>query len=182
MTGVYGFFSWLPMWAAASLLSFLCLGILFIIRDITEKFPYNVSVSSQQGDWALIAVILMGMELVKGREFLAPWMGFKFQFFTFGVSILISVFYNIIVLWREKGKRIFPADVFHNCFIFPLLLSLLILLLPVIFLFGPFWQKLIAISLVGFWIFSFLFDVADNRLQQRPWLKRRGVYALLKMN
>lgn len=174
---LYQYFCDIPMWLMATMLYFFVIGILFIIRDWREGLPYNISVASQQGDWALIGIILIGVEIVRRQQnLLAPWLeSWNIQIIWLTVSIIFGIIYQWVVIAksREWGT---VADAFHNLFIAPLLVFMLGATLPVIFIYGEYYEKVAAIMFGWVWFLTLIFDASQGRLQQAKWLwEQRGI-------
>ncbi|MFA5098899.1 MAG: hypothetical protein WC461_01620 [Candidatus Paceibacterota bacterium] len=174
MEGIYEFLYWCPMWAVAGALYFLVIGILFIIRDWQEGLPYNISVASQQGDLALIVAILIGVEILKRQQSLPEWMGTNFQFILFAVSVSFGLLYQLVVFFLGN-KWGTAADAFHNMFIAPLLLFMLVTTVPVTVLYGVWFEKTCVIFCLLVWLLTLLFDIIDGRLQQPEWHADHGI-------
>ncbi len=175
MKGIYWFLWQCPMWAIALALCFLIIGILFIIRDWREGLPYNISVASQQGDLALIGIILIGVEILKRQTFSASWMGnFNFQLILLLVSVIFGIVYQWIVVVSSKRWGT-AADAFHNLLIAPLLVFMLGSTVPVILSCGTRLEWNFAIFLLSVWLATLVFDWVHGRLQQTKWLANHGV-------
>jgi len=179
MTGIYAFLHWFPMWAMALILYFLCIGILFIMRDYFEKLPYNISVASQQGDLALIGCILIGVEIIKKQEALAPWMGEVFQIMLIILSIVVGIAYQSIVFASSKSWGTI-ADAYHNMVIAPVLVFSFGITLPAISLYGTLIEKMFVYAFFLIWIITLSFDLKTGRLQQSKWLAKHGILVPIK--
>lgn len=176
MKGIYWFLWQCPTWAIALALYFLVIGILFIIRDLREGLPYNISVASQQGGLALIGVILIGVEILKRQTVSTPWMGdFNFQSILFAVSVFFGTFYQWMVVSKSK-KWGTAADAYHNLFIASLLVFMLGSTMPIILLCGTRLEWNFTISFLVIWLATLAFDWFHGRLQQTAWLASRGIY------
>ena len=170
MKGIYWFLWSCPIWAIALALYFLVIGILFIIRDLREGLPYNISVASQQGDLVLIGIILIGAEIIKRQTVSMLWMGdFNFQLILLAVSVFFGTFYQWVVVSKNKEWGT-AADAFHNLFIVPLLVFMLGATVPVILLCGTKLEWNFAIFFLVIWFATLVFDWFYGRLQQKKWI------------
>ncbi len=174
MKGIYWFLWQCPMWAMALILCFFVIGILFIIRDWREGLPYNISVASQQGDLALIGVILIGVAILKREAVCALWMGeIGFQLILFVVSVGFGIIYQwAVVIW--DGRWGTAADAYHNLFVAPLLVFMLGVTVPVILL-GTRSEWNFSIFFLLVWFLTLVYDWFHGRLQQTRWLADHGI-------
>lgn len=176
LTGIYGFLYNCPTWAIATGLYFICIGILFILRDWYEKLPYNISVASQQGDLALIGYILIGAEVLKRQTQLPNWTtSFIFDLPAVAMSIIIvGMFYHYGIISKQHEKQT-VADIYHNIIIVPLLIALIVLMLPIIWLYGTIFEKTFSTCCLLIWPTTIYFDRKQGRLQQTKWLLEKGL-------
>lgn len=186
--GVYWLLNACPIPALAIGLIFACIGVLFVIRDIFEKLPYNVSVASQQGGCALIYCVLVAADIV-GRSS-------DLQFHQWN---LLTNDHNIQVLWfvlciaigmagdnlaihttKKYGRIETIADTYHNLCVVPLLVFLMGISFPVIFTGGTKSEIYSACGAIALWVLTFCFDFFTGRLKQPIWWAQRGIFLPLK--
>lgn len=161
---------------------FLIIGALFVIRDYFEKLPYNISVASQQGDFALICAILIATEIIKGHQGLEFYARSVFyQGVWLGFSIIAGFAYQVLTIYnRSKKKGVTWADSYHNLVIVSLLVFLMGISLPIVILYGTFPEVIFFSLFVVIWIGLVLFDAETGRLNQPEWLAKHGIHVPIK--
>jgi len=172
----------LPDWASFAILNFLCIGVLFIIRDHYEKLPYNISVASQQGDFTLIIAVIIAAGILKRHHQVAWWMAGVFQGGLFlaclGVGIVMQI--DAEKQARKKGRKMTFADIYHNFIILPGLLFFVFGTVIPVWFYGFVWERLLIVFLVAVWVVAFLFDAKTGRLDQPGWLAKHGIIVPIK--
>lgn len=91
------------------------------------------------------------------------------------LSILLGAtmsFYTIPSRWGHI------MDIYHDVVIAPMILYFAVTLLPVIYLGGTIVEKVSTICFVLFWIVLVVYDIMNDRMNQRRWLKERGINLL----
>lgn len=185
LCGIYRFLHLCPIWLTATLLFFLCISVLHLIRDKCEGLPYNVSWASQYGDHALITAILIGCTVLQRTQMTESWWNNPIaQMIWMGFSILVGGGHQVFYLFRAaKGYRNYDtaADTYHNIVIIFLFLYLLGTILPVTFVYGSPFENFITISCLLILGKLYLYDRKDGRLQQTRWLReKRGIMVPMK--
>lgn len=175
----YKLFFVVPIWVTVLFLDFFCIDILYMGREKTEGFPYNISWSSQYGDRALIIGILIGVSILKKIGIAPPFNGY-YPIICLIVSMLTGAVLYIIAFNNPKNKPYTAMDQYHNAIIVPILVYSLLLFVPFIYKFGTTIERAISFSMLFIWFLSFLYDLRDGRLQQRPWIMANGFGAILK--
>lgn len=159
MVGIYWFLKIIPIWALTVFLFFVCLNVLFILRDKLEGLPYNISVCSQQGDTALIISILIAVERLQKGIILPNWaQPLAFQFLCLGIAASAGIIdTTVVTIFGDSWHEQTIADRYHNLFALPLLVFFILASLPIL-LKEQWWEIMITIFLFGVWVSAFLFD------------------------
>ena len=173
LVGSFAVLSVCPIWAVAIVLDFLCIDILYIGREAFEGFPYNISKSSQLGDRALIGCALISATILQGRVALPWWLGSElFQILIAVASILTGILWQVFVLLKTNNRSVTKMDTYHNVFIAPLFMYLLVTGLPVIYIYGSIHEKGLTGLFILLWIELVAYDAKNGRLDQCDWLRR----------
>ena len=172
--GIYYVLANLPIWATALILYFGTLGAIHVGRDYFEGLPYQVSYSAQLGDVALFIVVLIAAGILQRSSAEIPlWLQMPEAHGAILVgSFLIGIIVCVVTLKSRSGHYM---DIYHDVVIAPVILYLAITLLPVIFLSGTAGEIDATINLALFWSCLVVFDIRNNRMDQRTWLKNNGV-------
>ncbi len=167
-----------PIWLTSEIANFFFISILFMIRDKCEKISYNISLSSQQGDLALIGVVLIAQTIIQ-RD---PSINFVLlntnylQASLAAVFVIIAILNQTLIMSKNKMKFGTEADTYHNIIIVPALLFLLTVSIPVILLSGTLFEIEALIFCLAVWVTGLIYDIVDGRLDQPKWLmERRGI-------
>jgi hypothetical protein len=171
-----------PIWLAAFVLDFFIVDILFLGREHYEGFAYNISRSSQYGDRALIACILIGATVLqRGVAIPAALNSGIFNWISLGLAFAVGVVWVTLVVagngWKFVGT---VMDTYHNFFIVPVLLYLLTTMIPLTFCCGSAIEKIATILLLALWTFLVWLDSKHGRLQQCKWLEDNGFGFILR--
>ena len=159
----------MPVWAIAMALYFVTKGVLYVIRDVSEGIPYDISYASVPGDMGLIGVVLVASAVLQRERDIAPIWTSRLTYHALSIAICIG----IGLVLKALALLSYPADVYHNVVIVPLLLYLLMTSLPVIFAIGRRYERVGCVLLLSLWVGCFVFDLETGRLQQRTWLENR---------
>lgn len=165
---------YLPL--TALVLAFLSVGVLYIGRKRFEGMPYNVALSSEIGDIALVCAILAAATAHKGRVGSTVY---AFDHYSFHLMALaIAVFFGPVVqvaLLAYSRKLETLMDVYHNVFVVPLLIYLIMVTLPLVLYIGTQLDIAFYVSMCMLWLALLLLDARAGRLDQRAYLKNIGV-------
>ena len=164
----------LPIWATVAVLVLLTYVVLYAGREYFEGMPYNVATSAIYGDAGFVICILIAAGILQRRPVEHAWL--ESSSFHWGFAHL-AVILGLVAQWlviRQFGGFGQYVDTYHNLFIVPLFVYLLVTILPVIYLYGTITEKTFPIFALVLWVVLYLYDVATGRLEQRDWLRRHG--------
>ena len=175
LRGSHKFLKMTGQWLVFFLLDFFCIEIISIGREFFEELYYNVSLSSQIGDRALIAYILIASDVLKKQQIRSNWIESKiFHIF----CIVLSIGVGITIEGRslvQLGKIGEIMDAYHGSVVVSIFLYFILTTTPVIFVYGTKTQKVAAVFLLLTWLGTLAIDLFTGRLQQREWLQQHGV-------
>jgi len=172
----------LPGWFLAVAMIFLGYGVLFLFRDFFEGHYYDVSFASVIGDAGLIGAILIGAEILKSQGTVsADWARSVYCHCICALAAIGAGAFLLARVYRQQGWFGEYADRYHNAFIVPTLVYLILTLLPVIYYQGSGFEKwATSFSLILWFILVIIDSRTDarktNRLEQQAYLKARGVH------
>ncbi len=175
LTGSHKFLKITSHWLIFFLLDFFCIEIIAIGREFFEGLYYNVALSSQIGDRALIAYILIASDVLQKRQIRSSWMQSKIFHI---ICAMISIGVGITIEGRgviQSGKVGEIMDAYHGLVVMSLFLYFILTTTPVIFVYGTKAQKVAAFFLLLAWLGTFAIDLFTGRLPQREWLQQHGV-------
>ena len=174
MVGIYAVLAASPIWVTALTLYLLTEGMMYVGRDRLEGIPYQVSYSAKLGDAGLMAAVLIAATILqRGRIIIPVWLQDEG---THLVILIISAGIGGLISLAPLGKRSGQLmDVYHDIVIGPIILYFAITLLPIIYLNGTPLEQVTTMAAIVFWAILVLYDVMTGRLDQRSWLKARGV-------
>ncbi len=165
--GSHLIFSTYPIFAGLALYAVTVL-VLWPMRLVFEGAAYNVAFSSKFGDAALCGfAATAGLMLVRGVAMPEWALSLDFHLICAGVAMGVGVGIALFVvpIWRSQ-----VTDAYHNLFVVSVYVYLVLTMAPVYFYVGP-----AAIALgsayIIVWILLLRDDAAENRLEQRAWLK-----------
>jgi len=163
-----------PEWQVFAILFFLFIGILPIGRLLIEGRSYNISYASAYGDIALILMALIAKEILYQHP--APeWLSsHSYQEVTFWICVCIGVACYVTAVKTGHGWGTF-MDFYHDIFIVPLLIYMLITAIPLIFTQGTWSDRGYTFLLAGIWIWTFIADAFTGRLRQPEYLKTHQI-------
>lgn len=182
LMGGYWLLDYIPADVLALALVVLCVVILIPGREYFEGgLGYNVCLSSQLGDVALIGCISVGARIVQ-RGCVVPMAlnSMGFSWFCVCAAVLMAVAWQGMIVLCSGGKWGTVMDAYHNVFAAPLLFYFLLLTMPLVYCCGSSSQKLWTLSMFLAWVGFLLFDKKTGRLQQPEWLKKHGFGFILK--
>ncbi len=178
LVGSYWLLSVLPIGFTAFVLFFLCIGILHLGRDHFEGLAYNLALSSEIGDAALISCLLIGINILQrpGAVSGGEWCtSIPFQVFSAVVSVFAIFIADALTMETLQGRPFHTMDKWHNRVIVPLLVYLILTLLPVILKHGTRTDIVLASVLLALWCEMLVVDITGDRLDQRLWFERHGI-------
>lgn len=164
MHGIYYVLSTLPIWATLMILLAVSMVPIQVMRNYFEGMQYQVAWSADFGGMAqaLVMVIAIGI-LQRGPTNL---LNDTFQVIAGIISLAIGA------MWLKADWDTQWADRYHHIACFPLQLFLLVTLLPVIYRNGTTVEWIATICFFALFLFLFVIDIKQERLAQRPWLRK----------
>lgn len=174
LIGIYFILFHTEVWVTAAFLFSSFNLVFFGGQHFYRGFGYNVSRSAQFGDNALIIAVLIACSaLVRTGTAPAIFNNFWSQIAIGMVSFAIGGAMELYAFAKTRRRGTF-LDTIHNLLVVPGFLFILVTMMPVIYLGGSFWQKVIAFLCLVIWFFLFLWDIAAERLDQHAWLRING--------
>lgn len=154
---------------AAVVLYVMTVLVLWPMRKLLEGEAYNVANSSRFGDMALCVFIACGGVLLMSGTQMPEW-ALSFDFHLACASIAAGVGVGVVLFvvpfWRAQ-----IADTYHNLVVISVYLYLIFSMAPVYYHTG--WSAVgSGLAILSVWLATLLSDIADNRLEQRAWLKK----------
>jgi hypothetical protein len=167
----------LPTWEVAAIFIFVVLVPMFVGRDYFEGVPYQVSYSAQLGDAGLFVVVLIAADILhrSGAQIPAGEGVTETQemhFIVWLFSFVICSQLSRVTLKKRSGKLM---DIYHDVVIVPLFIYLAFTLLPVIYSYGTWVEQVATACFALLWLALVFFDTKYKRMNQREWLKARGL-------
>jgi asparagine N-glycosylation enzyme membrane subunit Stt3 len=129
---------------------------------------YQVSASAFLGDIALTIFVYTGATMINSGNFdPIGWLGSQgFHWVIIGVALVCSLVYY------KNTKPKYLGDVYHAVVILPLFMYFILVLVPVYYYYCSFSQGLVGLGLLLFWVLSVVYDMKEERLDQRKWIKK----------
>jgi len=180
--GIYAVLVSLPIWATITIFYLLTLFVVDAGREHFEGFSYNVSHTARYGDIGLLVVIIIGATILQRNPELNKFLATK-NFQSFCLLVFLIIIFIMLLLegnMRVRNVTRQAVDKYHNVFILPLIIYLLIALIPVIYFHGTLVEKGVTEFFIVTWIALLCYDIKDGRLEQRSWLKKHGYLHILK--
>lgn len=175
LIGSHRFLKRTSYWLTFLLLDFFCVEIIPLGRDFFEGLYYNVSLSSQIGDRALIMYILIASNVLKKRQIRSSRNQRK-DFHIISAIFSAGVGFTLVAQGMlQSGKIGEFMDTYHGLVVIPFLLYFILTTTPIIFVYGTRAQKIAAFFLLLAWLAAFAIDLFTGRLNQREWLQQHGV-------
>jgi hypothetical protein len=174
LSGSHWLFYHTPVWASALILYVVTLGAMHIGREYFEGLPYQVAYSAQFGDAGLIGAVLIAATILQRGEVALPgWLinGYAHLFIA-ASSFFIGLVVSGLTIKLRSGQ---VMDIYHDAVIGPMFLYFAATLLPVIYLGGNTTEKAATGLFVVLWLALVVYDIKDDRMNQRKWLQRSGV-------
>ncbi len=174
--GIHFFLATTPIWATVATLFFLTIAILHIIRNFSEGMNYNISLTSEIGDMALIMIIVISATILQrgiAGYGVSATEKIGFQIITLIITAFIC-FGGLIHDVFNKNKET-SADFYHNAIINPLFFLLLLNSIPIIWNHGMLIEKISALCFAFVWTGLLVFDWQTGRLHQTEWLVSKGI-------
>lgn len=170
-TGIYwllGDFGIDPVWIFPTVAVLFFLVPILIIRRIQEGQPYNVSFAANTGDLFLcILPVICSVVLQSKSPLLPAWLqNDHFQPFVGSCAIIVG--WGWFLLDTPK----YLADAYHHIVILPTLAYCVITSIPVIWIAGTYIQVIGMCVMLAIFVATFLWDIIDGCLAQRPWIKK----------
>lgn len=161
-----------PIWFIFAVLFFLCIGILPIGRRYFEGFPYNISIASAYGDVALIICVSISATILQ-RQGAPVWL-YNYEIPAALLSIVIGIIDGVVIAGGPRRNT--TMDNYHNFFIVPLLVYLVIFIgIPIIIEHATLLEWLSFCLLIFIWVKLMVYDFFEGRLQQCKYLKSHQV-------
>jgi hypothetical protein len=162
-----------PIWVTALVFIIITFVTMMVGRDVLEGMPYQVSYSALIGDIGLFVVVLIAAGILQRQGTVVPeWLHGRAQLLVLAVSIPVGVtVFSKTFISREAEWM----DFYHDVVIAPLILYLAVTLLPIIYLNGTPTEQRATIALVAIWAALVAFDIGYDRMNQRRWLRKKGV-------
>ncbi len=174
MQFLYSFFE-VPVWVMVLALYIIWIGMVYILRDIFEGFPYNVAYSSQIGDMALVGVVLIGATVYQRAGGSADRYSESVAFYG---SLMAAVFATAYFLCAAPGgwKHMAIADQYHHFVVAPTLVFYVISSLVIVNKDAKNPEESMGCYvLLVIWLMCVCFDALHGRLDQRTWVGKQGV-------
>jgi hypothetical protein len=89
------------------------------------------------------------------------------------ICIIIGGAMELLAFLKSDNWGTF-VDIIHNIIIVPVFLFLLVTMIPITYLSGDFWQKVITFFCFSVWFLLFLSDIEANRLNESAWFEANG--------
>jgi len=166
----YTFFAWLLF----LILWYLSVGVLWIGRRQFEGFGYNVAFSRQYGDIALSAAVAVAAVAYRGSPQLMhygtsdAWWHLFIGWIAVGVAIVLTI---------RSLRHAQVMDMYHNSIVVPIFIYLFgVIVFPATAFAGTPLVKFLVLGCVLVWAILFAIDYIQDRLDQRAWLERHGVW------
>ncbi len=171
----------LPISVTGFILMIFTTDVLYPGREILEGIPYNVSYASLLADVGLGLVIVIGAEIFKDDHLVKILMkaprGFiyskGYHVLVLLVAACVAALLEVVPSPLNKPQ---VMDIYHNIVVVPLFMYLLATTYPAIVSLGNMRQRRFAFWLLMLWAAAMVFDMATDRLAQRPWLERHGMH------
>ena len=141
--------------------------ILWIGRKIFEGRGYDVALSSKFGDVGLATFIIIASYIIQQPDFQpTEWMESRsFNWSMASISISAGMVFLVLV----KPKHL--VDGWHAIITVPMFLYFIGTTVPVYLYHGTWWQQVIGLFLLLFWLALVIYDAKTGRLDQRKWIK-----------
>ncbi len=161
-----------PIWLIFAVLFFLCIAIHPLGRKYFEGTAYNISISSEYGDAALIAVVLITAGIIQRQG--APIFLEHYQLAIVLVSIVIGILdHTVAAGWPKKPQT--KMDTYHNLVVVPLLVYLVLFTgLWVNLANGTALERVATITLGVIYLVTFLIDLKTGRIEQSKYLREHS--------
>ncbi len=169
---VYSILSVTPIWALFGILFALTFGAIFVGRHIFEGVPYQVSYSAQVGDAALLMAVLIAATILQRGNAVIPAWAPRLSVVIAGIALFIGIVVCVSTLTSRGGKLM---DIYHDVVIAPIVMYFAITLLPVIYQNGTALEQGATWFAIAFWMICVIYDVHDDRMNQRRLLERMGL-------
>jgi hypothetical protein len=161
---VYDFLRWIPALLLFAILEWAFVGVLWPMRGKLEGWEYNNSRASEWGDRGFALAIAIGTTVLRETHAIPPIIMQKVAFWG-GAAIAVGIIWQVVVV--RKYKRFGTiTDFYHNIIVVPLIIFLLVTTVPITFMFGSIFWKVITAAMGPLWLGLLLFDRQDGRLQQ----------------
>ncbi|MBU4216396.1 hypothetical protein L6270_01450 [Candidatus Parcubacteria bacterium] len=136
--GVYAVLALLPIWATIVIFYLLTLFVVDAGRERFEGFSYNVSHAARYGDIGLLVIIIIGSTILQRCPELSGFIATnKFQFLCGFVSgVIAGGMFGAEVVMHSKGVERQIVDIYHNLFILPFFVGLLLALFRLLYFMG----------------------------------------------
>jgi hypothetical protein len=118
MHGSFALLAWSPLWLTFLVLEFICLGMVLIIRKITEGRAYNPAYSSFIGIHLLIAIVLAAAYTLRHTAPMGLEASVQIQWIVGGFAVIYAA-------WRQYIPEN-PADRYHQTFVIPIFIWFLV--------------------------------------------------------
>jgi len=176
LVGIHYYLAVIPWPVTFAVLWILSVGILWPMRKYFEGIAYNVSRSSQWGDFFLASAFILGvLALRQAHEPLPPWLGsIASQVVLLVLSYAAATAYVTVMPMLQGKPTIFRqewAEIYHGLFIFPFLLYLVATALLATFCIGEWRVLAIELVFVLVWLGLVGYDGWYGMLDQQKYIK-----------
>jgi hypothetical protein len=153
---------------------FISFGMIGILKDRFENIMYNTSRTASYGGCAVILVIWIGSSLLHKGNIPSAFTNWVFHSIALAFSIWIAVKNIRTNLKKEPGKKETVADTYHNWFLLPGYIYLVISLLPVIWKCGSIVDYMLTVFATIVFLLMGEWDKRTGRLDQPKHMRNNG--------
>ena len=174
LSGIYFLLNYFPIWFTALILWFVADGMIHLMRDRLEGLGYQVSYAAKFGDAGIFGAVLIAATILQRSDVYVFWqIDGTGQMILFAVCVFIGFLTTMMSLKKRSGQ---VGDIYYDVIIGPMILFFAIMLLPVTWYSGR-WYELGATGFfIVVWLWFVYTDFRDDRMNQRQWLVRHGFF------
>lgn len=181
LVGIYALLHQTPILYSVFVLLFFIVGILPLIKRITEGESYVCGWAGLYGDPALIGSVCVGIDLLQRTGKAIPWLNsIHHQYLLIIPFILVGIGTQCVISFivaRQPGRPVnlgTSERIYHNFIIVPTLVLLLLDAFIRIILYGTANDEYKFWGLFAIWLVLAFNEVITGRVNEREWLHAKG--------